>query len=77
MVVERNDSAHKNILWSASSVFKAVFFGPLAEKDEVEIVEITHDVLNSMLKFIYNDEANLEAKFVGSVLYLAKKYNIS
>lgn len=70
-------SAHRNILSSASPVFKAMFFGPLAEKDEVEIVDVTHEAFDCMLKFIYTDEANLVAPVAGAVLYLAKKYDIA
>lgn len=70
-------SAHRNILSSASPVFKAMFFGPLAEKDEVEIVDVTHEAFDCMLKFIYTDEANLVARVAGAVLYLAKKYDIA
>lgn len=69
-------SAHRNILSSASPVFKAMFFGPLAEKEEVEIIDVTHKAFDCMLKFIYTDEANLEASVAGAVLYLAKKYDI-
>lgn len=69
-------AAHRNILSSASPVFKAMFFGPLAEKDEVTIVDVTHKSFDCMLKFIYTDEAKLEPDVAGSVLYLAKKYDI-
>lgn len=44
--------AHKFILATASPVFYAMFYGPLAEKKEIEIIDIEPCIFHAMLKFV-------------------------
>lgn len=44
--------AHKFILATASPVFFAMLQGPMAEKGEIEIVDIDPDSFLAMLKFV-------------------------
>ena len=56
-------NAHKAILASRSPVFAAIFNGHLKKKnsDRVEIADVTTDVLQQMLRFIYSNQVeNLE-----------------
>lgn len=69
--------AHKVVLVSASQVFKAMFFGLIAEKDRVKIVDCAIDSFKLMLEFIYTDMCDLNTDNVGEVLYLAQKYDIT
>ena len=67
--------AHKYILATSSSVFYAMFYGELAEKNSVVYLSDTNDdSLEEFLRFLYTDECNLTADNVVFVLYLAKKY---
>ena len=67
--------AHKYILATSSSVFHAMFYGDLAEKNSVVYLSDTNDgSLEEFLRFLYTDECNLTADNAVFVLYLAKKY---
>ena len=71
--------AHKFVLMANSSVFIAMFTGPMAEKGEVikiEDCEVKEDFLQ-FLKYLYTENCNLTRKNVFSVLYFAKKYLVS
>ena len=67
--------AHKYVLATSSSVFYAMFYWELAEKNSVVYLNDTNDdSLEEFLRFLYTDECNLTADNAVSVLYLAKKY---
>ena len=67
--------AHKYILATSSSVFYAMFYGELAEKNSVVYLSDTNDdSLEEFLRFLYTDECNLTTDNAAFVLYLAKKY---
>ena len=67
--------AHKYILATSSSVFHAMFYGELTEKNSIVYLSDTNDdSLEEFLRFLYTDECNLTADNVVFVLYLAKKY---
>ena len=70
--------AHKYVLGllaTSSSVFYAMFYGELAEKNSVVYLSDTNDdSLQEFLRFLYTDECNLTADNAVFVLYLAKKY---
>lgn len=69
---------HKFILAASSSVFFAMFHGPIAEsRDEIEIPDCENsECLLEFLKFIYADEIDLNWNNSFNVLYLSKKYMI-
>lgn len=74
-------NSHKLILASASPVFEAMFYGPLAEKSCIEITDISYDIFESMIKFIYSDEIddNLSTniEYLIELHYCAEKYLIN
>ncbi|KAM7449039.1 hypothetical protein ABFA07_003037 [Porites harrisoni] len=66
---------HKFMLAISSPVFFAMFYGKAAEmKDSVEICDCEYESLLELFRFIYSDEANLNADNVMQLLYLSKKY---
>ena len=67
--------AHKFMLAISSPVFFAMFYGKAAEmKDSVEISDCEYESLLELFRFIYSDEAKLNADNVMQLLYLSKKY---
>ncbi|CAG9853639.1 unnamed protein product [Phyllotreta striolata] len=67
--------AHKYVLSTGSSVFYAMFYGGLAEvKEEIEVPDVEPSAFLALLKYLYCDEAQLEADTVLATLYVAKKY---
>lgn len=68
--------AHKIVLCSGSPVFRAMFYGPLAERDVVEIVDSGSENFRTLLQFVYTDKVNLTDESVSDVMYLAKKYDV-
>ena len=67
--------AHKFVLAISSPVFFAMFFGKVAEiKDPVEICDCEYESLLELFRFIYSDDAKLNADNVMQLLYLSKKY---
>ncbi|XP_046571143.1 BTB/POZ domain-containing protein 6-like [Haliotis rubra] len=69
-------TAHRFILVSRSSVFLSMFYGPLAEKDEVDIPEIDTLVFHSFLRYLYSNCVELTTDNVSGLLYAAKKYSV-
>ncbi|XP_041379264.1 BTB/POZ domain-containing protein 6-A-like [Gigantopelta aegis] len=43
--------AHRQILSIRSGVFEAMFYGPLAEQDEIVIPEVEHDIFEQFLSW--------------------------
>ncbi|XP_053375218.1 BTB/POZ domain-containing protein 6-B-like [Mercenaria mercenaria] len=67
--------AHKLVLSMRSSVFEAMFYGPIAESGNTVLIEdIKPDTMKIVLRFIYSDSAELNGNNVLSCLYAAKKY---
>ena len=67
--------AHKYVLATSSAVFKAMFYGDLAEKNSVvHLCDTDEKGLEEFLRFLYTDECNLTTENVVSVIYLSKKY---
>ena len=67
--------SHKYVLATSSSVFYAMFYGELAEKNSTVYLSDTDDEsLEEFLRFLYTDDCNLTADNAVFVLYLAKKY---
>lgn len=68
--------AHKVILASVSQVFQAMFYGQLAEKNEIEITDATACGLKQFLQLFYKNEVSYTVEHFEEVLYLAEKYNV-
>ena len=70
--------AHKLVLATSSAVFKAMFYGTLAEKrSTVHLSDTDEKSLEEFLMFLYKDNCNwsyLEAEDVANIMYLSKKY---
>ena len=67
--------SHKYVLATSSSVFYAMFYGELAEKNSTVYLSDTNDEsLEEFLRFLYTDDCNLTADNAVFLLYLAKKY---
>ncbi|XP_021355890.1 BTB/POZ domain-containing protein 6-like [Mizuhopecten yessoensis] len=66
--------AHKLILISRSPVFYAMLEGPMAKKGEITIPDITEDVFQLFLRYLYTDTINLTEMNVVPVLNAARKY---
>eukprot|EP00112_Aurelia_sp_Birch-Aquarium-sp1_P001366 Seg1146.2 transcript_id=Seg1146.2/GoldUCD/mRNA.D3Y31 product="BTB/POZ domain-containing protein 2" protein_id=Seg1146.2/GoldUCD/D3Y31 len=77
-VQDERFKAHKFVMASASSVFYAMFYGPVAEQRlEIEIVDCANsEDFTEFLKFVYTEELSLTWDNVFAVAYLAKKYYI-
>ncbi|KAL5018974.1 hypothetical protein ScPMuIL_004696 [Solemya velum] len=70
--------AHKVFMISRSSVFSAMFCGPLAEtQDLIPIPDIEPEVFRILLRYVYTDQAGFEADNVAGVIYAAKKYSVT
>lgn len=70
---------HKIILATASSVFEAMFYGPLAECKCIVIADISADTFQKMLMFIYTDEVDMTNTTIDDLVelyYCAEKYLI-
>ncbi|XP_041372641.1 BTB/POZ domain-containing protein 2-like [Gigantopelta aegis] len=68
--------AHRLTLSLRSCVFLAMLTGPLAEEDDIEILDIDSDVFDQLLRFLYTDVISINGRNVISFLYAFKKYDI-
>ena len=69
--------AHKYVLATASTVFYAMFYGGLAERDlkePIEVPDVEPGAFLVMLKYIYCDDVDVNPDNVLATLYVAKKY---
>ncbi|CAC5411604.1 BTBD3_6 [Mytilus coruscus] len=66
--------AHKYMLASASPVFYSMFEGPLSEKGDVDIADITPEYFNMMLQYIYTEKIVIDANNIKGLLYGSEKY---
>ncbi|XP_033725448.1 BTB/POZ domain-containing protein 1-like [Pecten maximus] len=72
---ERNRiSAHKLVLLSRSPVFYAMLEGPMAEKGEIIIPDISAETFRSFLRYLYTDKIDLTDRNVVPVFNAARKY---
>lgn len=73
-------NSHKVILCTASPVFEAMFYGPMAETRCIHIADITADTFQLMLEYVYTDEVDLTDTQIEDILelyYCAKKYMLT
>ena len=72
--------AHKHILALASDVFKKGFYGGFEDNGSIEIIDVTKEVFEVMINFIYDKETtmnNYDLDMMCSIYYLADKYSIT
>lgn len=66
---------HKLFLAMSSPVFEAMFYGGMAEKDPIAILDVQPDAFRALLEYIYTDRINLTSFDQACELcYGAKKY---
>jgi len=72
----RRVPAHRYVLATGSTVFCAMLYGGLSDKDKDEIVvpDVDPEAFLAMLKYLYCDDIQLEPDTVLATLYAAKKY---
>lgn len=80
-VEEQNGSsesipAHIEILTKTSHVFHTMFYGPLAEKENVKITDASIAGFKEFLQFFYMANVTLTMENIQIVIYLVKKYGI-
>ena len=69
--------AHKLLLSLSSPVFFAMFYGELAETENiVDLSDCDYESVLELFRFMYSDEINLTGSNALQVLYLAKKYMV-
>lgn len=69
--------AHKTILASGSSVFRAMFFGLMPEQKTIEIVDASAPEFQEFLQLFYLSSVSLTIKNMDAVIRLADKYDVS
>ena len=70
--------AHKFVLSIGSSVFDAMFNGPMATNEtEIEILDMDPDSFLCLLRFLYTGETSIGPETVMFTLYAAKKYDVT
>ncbi|XP_069102646.1 BTB/POZ domain-containing protein 2-like [Argopecten irradians] len=67
-------SAHKLVLFSRSPVFFAMFEGPMAEKGEITIPDISAETFKLFLRYLYTDRIHLTERNLVPVFNAARKY---
>jgi len=73
--------AHKIILATFSSVFRAMFFGPVKEtKDVITVKETTAEAFKTMIEYFYQvdiDCGEIDVIEMFDIVNLAEKYNVT
>ncbi|XP_060588405.1 BTB/POZ domain-containing protein 6-like [Ruditapes philippinarum] len=70
--------AHKIVLAARSPVFRAMFFGPCADRrDDVELEHVTRETFDLFLRYIYSESLDLSAETAFDILRIAHFYQVS
>ncbi|XP_001601681.2 protein roadkill [Nasonia vitripennis] len=77
-VEDKTLRAHKSILGKRSRVFAAMFRNDMCEKREnkVKIVDVRHEVLQEMLRYMYTGKVNGIETMTDELLIAADKYSL-
>lgn len=71
-------AAHKNILASASDVFRAMFYGASKmEQDDIHVNGVPDAAFIEFLQFFYRTQIKLTIENIDGVMQLGHKYNIA
>ena len=65
--------AHRCVLAALSPRYEAQFYGDLAEKDSIEVEEISSAAFKEFLQFFYTNEVTLTLENIEDVINLAKQ----
>ncbi|KAG4079528.1 hypothetical protein HA402_005225 [Bradysia odoriphaga] len=68
--------ANKIILSTGSKVFETMFYGSMAEGDDVKISDVSPSAFREFLQFFYLDEVSLSVDNIADVINLVRKYGI-
>ncbi|XP_033726145.1 BTB/POZ domain-containing protein 1-like [Pecten maximus] len=71
---QKRVTAHRLVLISRSPVFYAMLEGPMAEKGEITIPDISEKIFIGFLRFLYTDRICFTEKNVFPILNAARKY---
>ncbi|XP_046576779.1 BTB/POZ domain-containing protein 6-A-like [Haliotis rubra] len=69
-------TAHRHVLISRSSVFYAMFYGPLAEKEDITIPDVSSEDFEAFVRYLYGEKPEVTPDNATTMLYLAKKYAV-
>lgn len=73
-VIESEEiSAHRNVLAAVSPKYKAQFYGAMAEKDVVNVSDVSASAFGAFLRFCYAKDVTLTIDNIEDVLDLAKQ----
>ena len=69
---------HKYVLATSSSVFFAMFYGDLAQKESpICLPDADEESFKEFMRYLYTDDCKITAENAIGVMYLAKKYLMS
>lgn len=68
--------AHKCILAASSPVFRAMFYEPLKEEDDIKIVNTSAEAFKEFLRVLYFVGGEINVKNVHEVLRLGIMYDV-
>lgn len=68
--------AHKKVLAASSSIFSAMFNGPLKETGDVQIVDVSSHAFREFLQIFYNNKVKLTLDNLNEVMVLVDKYDV-
>lgn len=69
--------AHKFLLALACDAFNAMFYGPMKEEGDIEIVDASPEALKEFLQCFYMDKVQFTKENIEGVMYLADKYGVN
>lgn len=69
--------AHSYVLATASSAFRAMFFGGFSPDTQITVPDVEPEAFKTMLRYLYTDEVRLTVDNALPVLYVSKKYLIA
>ncbi|XP_041372675.1 BTB/POZ domain-containing protein 2-like [Gigantopelta aegis] len=73
---QKHVQAHRLILGIRSGVFEAMFYGPLAEQDDIVIPEVEPGIFEQFLRYLYTDDVTVNCASVMGLMYVSKKYDV-
>lgn len=68
--------AHKELLVSKSKVFKAMFEGPLQERGDVKVIDVSSIGFARFLEYFYLSEVKITPYYVNELMYLGDRYDV-
>ncbi|XP_041379262.1 BTB/POZ domain-containing protein 6-B-like [Gigantopelta aegis] len=73
---QKHVQAHRLILGIRSGVFEAMFYGPLAEQDDIVIPEVESGIFEQFLRYLYTDDVTMNGASYFEFLQLESKLQV-